>query len=223
MALPQEKVKIRYNEEEYLAFEREAEEVRHEYLDGEIRAMSGESLEHGYISTNIVSELHLQLKGKPCGVLTKDMKVRSGAVPSDTKDKRKTKGLYSYPDVLVVCDEPQFHDSYRDVILNPTVIIEVLSKSTETFDTTIKFVRYVNWNPSLTDYILVVQTFPTVSHYTQNEKGEWVCRIINGLDASFRIESIDCVLRLADIYDRVKFPENEEESVETETQEVTEK
>jgi Uma2 family endonuclease len=108
-----------YSIEEYLALERGSEE-RHEYLNGLIYAMAGESPEHGEICTNIVGELYNQLKGKPCRVRSKDTKVRSGPPPTS---RQSTKGLCSYPDILVVCNELKFHDEYQDVLLNPTVII----------------------------------------------------------------------------------------------------
>lgn len=119
----------RYSVEEFLALEREAEE-RHEYLDGQIYAMAGERLEHGAICMNLGGLLYAQLRWKPCQVFSKDMKVRSGPAP---KLGQTTKGLHSYPDLLVVCGELKFHDGHRDVLLNPAVIIEVSSPATEGF------------------------------------------------------------------------------------------
>jgi Uma2 family endonuclease len=121
MSLP--RAQTRHSVEEYLALERESEE-RHEYLDGQIYAMAGESPEHGAICTNIGGQLYAQLRGKRCQVFSKDMKVRSGPAP---KLGQTTKGLYSYPDLLVVCGGLKFHDEHRDVLVNPAVIIEVLS------------------------------------------------------------------------------------------------
>ena len=116
--------------EEYLALERKAEE-RHEYLDGHVYAMAGESLEHGITCTNLTGIIRTQLLGKPCRVLSKDMKVRTGPHP---ESRRITKGLYSYPDLVIFCGGPEFHDDHRDVLLNPRVIIEVLSPTTEAYD-----------------------------------------------------------------------------------------
>jgi Uma2 family endonuclease len=113
------------------------------YLDGLIFAMAGESLPHGIISVNLVVALGSQLKGKPCQALTKDTKVRSGPTPMSP---RSTSGVFSYPDIVVVCEEPEFHDAHMDIILNPTVIVEVLSSSTEAFDRVEKFSRYKTWN-----------------------------------------------------------------------------
>ena len=116
-----------YTVEEYLTQERASEE-RHEYLDGQIYQMAGESEQHGDICVNVVSELRGQLRGGPCRVWTKDTKVRS--VPT-AKPYQTRKGLCSYPDAVVVCGERQYLDQHRDALLNPTGIIEVLSSSTE--------------------------------------------------------------------------------------------
>jgi len=212
MALAQ--LKILSTLEEYLALEREAE-VRHEYLDGEIYEMAGESLAHGYICTNLAGQLYTQLRGTPCGVLAKDMKVLSGPY---LKTRRPAKGLFSYPDLVVVCGEPRFHDERRDVLLNPTVIIEVLSPSTEAFDRGAKFRRYRTHLPSLTDYMLIAQELPFIDHYQyQDELQRWVLTSAVGLEGSLYIAPIDCTLRLADVYDRVEFPDEEfpDETMET--------
>ena len=137
MATPQSKLlpqpltsAPRYTPEEYLRLEREAEE-RHEYLDGEIYVMAGESWEHGDVSANLVVEVGMQLKGKACRARTKDTKIRSGPLPYNP---RKPKGLFSYPDAVVICGEPEFLDDFKDVVTNPAVIFEVLSPSTELRD-----------------------------------------------------------------------------------------
>jgi Uma2 family endonuclease len=192
-----------YTVAEYLALERQSEE-RHEYLDGLIYAMSGESIQHGDISVNLVGELRAQLRGTPCRVWTKDAKVLSGPA---LKSTRTRKGLFSYPDIVVVCGELQFLDERRDVLLNPTVIIEVLSPSTESFDRGEKFWRYRQHLATLTDYVLVSQSLPLVDHYRRSSNGEWVLTTAGELDASLTIASINCVLRLSEVYDRVTFPE----------------
>ncbi|HLG16526.1 MAG TPA: Uma2 family endonuclease [Blastocatellia bacterium] len=201
----------RYTIEEYLALERQAEQ-RHEYLDGYIFAMAGESSAHADISINVVREVSTQLRGTPCRVRSKDTKVRSG--PSSTHP-RTTGGLFSYPDAVVICGEPQYHDEHQDVVINPSVIIEVLSESTEAFDRGAKFLRYQTWSPTLTDYVLVSQHAPILEHFARHGDGTWSYAVYQGLDASLRINSIDCTLKLADIYDRVVFPAPEvEEAVE---------
>lgn len=205
MSLPQP----RYTVDEYLALERRSEE-RHEYLDGLIYAMAGESPEHGAICTNIVGQLYQQLRGKPCQIFSKDMKVVSGP---DPKALHSLKGLFSYPDLVVVCGELKFHDKYRDVLLNPTVIIEVLSPTTEAFDRGQKFWRYRTYLSSLEDYLLVSQSIPMIDHYVRRSDGEWGLSTAGDLGDSLSLGSIDCNLRLADVYDRVSFPQETPEPV----------
>jgi Uma2 family endonuclease len=143
MSLPH--TRLRYTVEEYLALERASAE-RHEYLGGEIYAMAGGSPAHGAICTNLVAEIRNQLKGTPCQAFTKDLKVRSG--PRPPKARSRT-GLFSYPDLVIVCGEPQFLDERRDVLTNPAAIIEVLSPTTEARDRGEKFRRYRTFNSSL--------------------------------------------------------------------------
>src|SRR5258708_337613 len=126
MSFPQTAL-ARYTEDEYLAIERESEE-RHRYLDGKILLMAGESPQHADASTNLTGMIWSQLKGTSCRLWSKDTKIRSGPLP---KRGHSTKGLYSYPDGVIVCGEPQFLDEHQDVLINPKVIIEVLSPSTE--------------------------------------------------------------------------------------------
>jgi Uma2 family endonuclease len=198
-----------YSVMEYLALERASDE-RHEYLDGEIYAMAGESLQHGAICVNLTRIISTHLLGKPCQALSKDMKVRSGPRPQMT---RSAKGLYSYPDLLVVCGEPQFHDQHRDVLLNPQIIIEVLSPATEAFDRGQKFMRYRTWVPSLTDYILVSQSQPLIELFTREPSGVWtIGPAASDLTASLEITSIGCSLPLSVVYDRVSFPPPDEAS-----------
>jgi Uma2 family endonuclease len=191
-----------YTVEDYLRIERSSDE-RYEFLDGEIYLMAGESDAHGEICTNLVREISTQLKGTSCRVRSKDTKVRSGADPQKAKT---TRGMFSYPDTVVFCDELQHHDEFKDVLTNPSVIFEVLSDSTEEFDRGEKFMRYRNWNPTLTDYILISQNKPVVEHYVRQENETWVLHEYRGLSASFDIYSINCNLALAEIFDRVDFP-----------------
>lgn len=189
--------------EEYLTIERLSEE-RHEFLDGSICAMAGESFEHGAICTNIVGQLYNQLRGTPCQSFSKDMKVRSGPT---LNTRRQIKGMFSYPDIVVVCGEPQFHDEHRDVLVNPQVIIEVLSPSTEAFDRGGKFLRYRTHLSSLTDYLVVAQDSPFIEHFALQPNGQWViaASVISAAE-SVDITSINCTLRLSDVYDRIVFP-----------------
>lgn len=201
MGLP--KTRPMYTVDEYLTIERAALD-RHEYLDGQIYAMAGESGEHGDISLNLAGMLYNQLRGKPCRARTKDTKVRSGPAP---RLSQSTSGLYSYPDIVVVCGEPEYQDAHTDVILNPSEIVEVLSPTTEAFDRGGKFTRYQLWNPTLSDYVLVAQDQPQVEHFARQPDGTWSYQLHTGLDAVVSIPSIQCRLPLADIYDRIAFPE----------------
>lgn len=196
--------------DEYLRLERAAQE-RHVYLDGDLFAMAGKSYAHGIITANLLGSLVPQLRGTPCGALSKDTKVRSG--PSERSGKKYT-GLFSYPDFVVVCGEPEFHDEHKDVILNPRVIIETLSPSTEAFDRGEKFTRYQRWNSTLNDYFLVSQDKPRVEHFIRQADGGWTYYLYEGLKAEAPITSIGCTLKLADVYDRVAFPPSDEASVE---------
>ena len=201
MSLP--KSEPLYTVEEYLAMERESEE-RHEYIDGLVYAMAGESPAHGDICVNLIAELRTQLRGTPCRVWTKDAKVLSGPT---IRSSRSMKGMFSYPDLVVVCGEPKFLDKRRDVLLNPQVIIEVLSPSTESFDRGDKFRRYRRYNPTLTDYVLVSQSLSAIDHYRRVSSDEWVYTTADDLQGSLNISAIDCVLRPSEVYDRVTFPE----------------
>ena len=201
MSLPQ--TVARHTVEEYLALERESEE-RHEYVDGQIYAMAGESTEHADISVNLVRDVSTQLKGTPCRVWTKDSKVLSGPA---IRHSRSTRGLFSYPDLVVVCGEPRFLDEHQDVLLNPTVIIEVLSPATESFDRGEKFRRYRTQIPSLTDYVLVSQALPLIEHFRRQTNDEWILSAHSEIESSFQIATINCTLHLSEVYDRVTFPE----------------
>jgi Uma2 family endonuclease len=184
---------------DYLAFERGAVE-RHQFVDGEIFAMAGESLAHSTITANLIMSLGGQLRGKPCRALSPNMKIRSGPAES-----RSTKGLFSYADVTVVCGEPRFHDEHRDVLLNPKLIVEVLSPSTELFDRGDKFLRYRTWLDSFTDYLLVSTAAPRVEQFVRDAPNRWVYTTIEGLDNGVELPGIGCRLDLAEIFDRVTF------------------
>ncbi len=195
-----------YTVAEYLELERAADE-RHEYLDGEIILMAGETIRHGDICVNLVAELRTQLKGKDCRVLSKDTKTKSGGFSA--KKTNTMKGMFSYPDLVVICGEPQVFDKKRDIILNPKAVIEVLSPSTEVFDRTAKFMRYRMFNPTLTDYILVSQDKPQVEHFIRQDDHSWKLYIYFGLDEVLKIKTIECSVKLSEIYDRVKFTKKE--------------
>jgi Uma2 family endonuclease len=203
MAISQEKIRRLYTAEEYLELERAAE-YRHEFLDGQIFAMAGESLSGNRICINLLGEAGTKLKGKPCEALSPNMKVRTSAA-----------SLFAYPDLTIVCGEPQFHDTKKDVLTNPQVIFEVLSPSTEIYDRTTRFQRYRMGNETLTDYVLVSQDKTFVEHFTKQADGNWLYRSFSETADVLRIETVDCELSLNEIYDRVEFqeqaqaPENE--------------
>jgi Uma2 family endonuclease len=184
--------KLHVTPEEYLARERLAES-KSEYCDGEIFAMAGGSPEHSLISANILRELGQQLFEKPCRVYNSDLKVRA------------TETTYSYPDVTVVCGEPVFDDPDTDVLLNPTVIVEVLSETTEAWDRAGKFERYRE-RESLQEYLLVAQDRAHLERYARQPSGEWLLTIVDGLDGSLSLPSIGCQLELARVYHMVEFP-----------------
>jgi Uma2 family endonuclease len=197
-----EEVRHKYTVEQYLEMERAALE-RSEYINGEIFAMAGESGNHADVSVNVIREISLQLRKTDCKLRAKDTKVRSGDF--EERNPQSMKGMFSYPDMVIICGEPEYHDEHQDIILNPKVIIEVLSESTELFDRNTKFIRYSKFNPTLTDYILVSQDKPMVEHFIRQDDESWKIYTYFGLKAAFTIDSIGCQLKLADIYDRVKF------------------
>lgn len=204
MALAKLKVKQKklFTIDEYLEMERASPE-RREFIDGEIFLMAGESDEHGDISVNLTGELRLQLKGKECRVRAKDAKIKSGGFAP--KPGQSSKGMFSYPDLVVICGDIKYHDQKKDVILNPKVIIEVLSESTEIFDRSDKFTRYKMFNETLTDYILVSQDKPQVEHFIRQDDNSWKVFTYIGLEEVCPVPSIECELKLSEIYDRIKF------------------
>lgn len=194
-----------YSTEEYLEFERNSSE-RHEFLDGEILAMAGESKNHSTVNANLTAEIVYKLKGKKCQAFSPNMKVQSGHY---FKQKKTSKGLFSYPDLTVICGEPKFLDENSDVLINPKVIFEVMSPSTEAFDRGEKFSRYRAWNETLTDYILIWQEIPVVEHFQRQDNNHWLLTIVEGLENTLEIDSIECSVKLADLYDRIEFEDNE--------------
>ena len=196
------KSKTAFTVDEYLEMERAAVE-RHEFVDGEIFKMAGESDEHSDISVNLILAFGNQLRGKNCRVRAKDATVKSDGF--NQAIGKSTKGMFSYPDLVVVCGEVIYHDKQKDVILNPKVIIEVLSDSTELYDRNDKFTRYRMFNETLTDYVLVSQDKPQIEHFVRQDNRAWTQYTYIGLDKTCRVESIECSLDLREIYDRIVF------------------
>lgn len=175
--------------EEYIALERKAT-LKSEYLNGEILAMSGASNAHNLITLDIATEINIQLRGRECLIYSSDMRV-----------KTERTSAYFYPDVVVFCGEPRFEDNVFDTLLNPILVIEVLSPSTEAYDRGEKFARYQEI-ASLREYILVSQDRVRVEHH-RLLKTQWVQTAFEGSEDVLPLVSIGCELRLRDIYRRV--------------------
>ena len=187
MALPQQFLPT-ISAEQYLEIERFSE-TRHEFLDGVVYAMAGESPDHSTICYNLSGITHAQLSSKPCRGFSPNMKVRAGIG-----------GLYAYPDLMIVCGEAKFHDEQGDVLLNPTVIFEVLSPSTEKYDRGEKFRRYRTEIESLQDYVLVSQDQFRVEHHHREADGGWSQTEAIAKDAVVVLKSIDCTIPLTEVY-----------------------
>jgi Uma2 family endonuclease len=184
---------------EYLSLEREAE-YKSQYLDGEIFAMSGASEDHNLVAGNVFASLHAQLRNRPCRVYINDLRVRDRA-----------SGLYTYPDVIAVCGERKFEDKQvLDTLLNPTLIVEVLSSSTENFDRGEKFRRYRTIE-SLMEYLLIAQDKCHIEHYTRQPDNQWLLSERQRLDDEILLSSINCRLLLSDVYENVNFEKQSEE------------
>lgn len=188
MSLP---VQPRLTPQDYLALERSAA-YKSEYFAGDIFAMTGASESHNLIVTNTVRELGVQLKKRPCKLYANDMRVKVDAT-----------GLYTYPDLVAVCGKAQFDDSHLDTLLNPTLIIEVLSDSTEAYDRGRKFEHYRKLE-SLAEYVLIAQNRPQVESYRRQSEQHWLLTECTGLEGVLRLQAIDCELVLAEIYDKVE-------------------
>ncbi|MGH9646369.1 MAG: Uma2 family endonuclease [Bryobacteraceae bacterium] len=183
----------RLTPEQYLDIERAATDVRSEYYNGRMYAMSGGTHPHAIVIGNLGSELRIALKKGPCVVTTSDLRVRVS----------KT-GLYTYPDIVVVCDPPQYGDGRHDTVLNPTLIIEVLSPSTEAYDRGFKFAQYRALE-SLQEYALVSQSEPLVEIFRRQPGGDWLLSESAGIDAVCRFDSVGCTVPMKDIYNKVSF------------------
>jgi Uma2 family endonuclease len=175
--------------QDYLEQERSSN-VRYEYEQGEVREMPGGTKEHSGMSRNILAHLYFQLGEGSCEVYNSDLRVLIAAT-----------GLYTYPDVSVVCGEAQFEDGQQDSLLNPTVLFDVLSKSTESYDRGKKFQHY-QMIPSLSDYVLVAQDAYRVEHLLRKQDG-WLLQSYIGLAAKVTLSSIGCTLALADVYKKI--------------------
>jgi len=176
---------------EYLAFERQQTDAKHEYLNGQITAMSGASREHNLIVGNAFASLHGQLRGRGCEVYSNDMRVHIPAT-----------GLYTYPDITALCGEPVFEGDQFDTLLNPHVIIEVLFSSTEAYDRGAKFAHYRSIE-SLQAYVLIAQDRPHIELFERGTDGRWVLSEAKGLESRLELEALGCVLELSEVYERI--------------------
>jgi Uma2 family endonuclease len=183
--------RIKMSPEEYLAFERASDE-KHEYVDGEIFAMSGGTNEHSLLGSSIVRELGIALLDRPCYVHTSDMRIKVAA-----------SNRFFYPDVSVVYGAQVFGDEVRDSVLNPKVIVEVLSDSTERYDRGEKFAHYRRVE-SLQEYVLASQKEPLVEHYSRQADGVWLYRAL-GPGEQLVLPSLGCAIAVDRIYLKV-FP-----------------
>lgn len=184
--------KIKLSPQQYLALERQALN-KSEYYNGEVFAFAGASETYNLIVVNVLALFHQQLKSKPGKVY-----------PSDMRVKVSQTGLYTYPDVTVVCGEAEVEDAFLDTLLNPTLIVEVLSPSTEKDDRIVKFAHYRRL-PTVTEYILIAQDSVRLEQYVRQIDGRWLLSEYSDLKVSAEIQSVGCELPMKDVYDKVVF------------------
>jgi Uma2 family endonuclease len=180
-------------EEEYFALD-SAAESKNEFYDGVMYAMAGTTPTHSLITANLTRELGLALKQRPCRVYVTDLRVRAN------------RDTYTYPDIAVVCSEPRFAENNKNTLINSTVLVEVLSPSTESQDRGLKFHRYRQLE-SLQEYVLVSQSEPRVEIFRRQQSGSWLLTEFTTLDSSAPFDSLDCKIPLAEIYHQVEFTE----------------
>ena len=182
----------RLSEAEYLRLERQAE-TRSEYFEGEVFAMADGTCAHSLVATNVIGEVRSRLKASDCVVYNADMKV-----------KVQTTWLFTYPDVSVACGEQSFLDEQEDTLLNPMVVFEVLSDSTEAYDRGKKFEHY-RQIPSCREYLLVSQTEPRIEQFIRQSNGEWILKEAAGMSAEIKLPSLGIVLLLREVFAKVQF------------------
>lgn len=180
-----------FTDQEYLEFERNAD-GKHELVDGEILAMAGASYRHNLIGTNTTISLGSRLRGSECEIFANDMRVRM------------KKGCYGYPDLVVVCGRPQFADDEFDVLLNPILVVEILSEITRFRDKTEKLETYQKME-SIREVLLVEQDYLRVEHYIKQTPMQWLVKIYEARDEAIALDSVECSLAVNEIYDRIDF------------------
>jgi Uma2 family endonuclease len=181
-----------YSPQEYLRLERMSKD-KHEYHNGRIYAMAGGSPSHIRITRNVLTSLHIQLRGKTCEAFGNDQRVQVDVT-----------GLYTYPDVTVVCGQPHYDPLASDNLLNPTMLVEVLSPTTEGYDRGDKF-RMYRALPSFREYVLIAQEKPWVERYLKDDDGEWRLTSVEGLEATLPLQTAPCTLALVEVYEGVSF------------------
>lgn len=190
-----------FSSEEYLAFERSSDE-KHEYYAGHIFAMAGGSARHNRIAGSTYATLYNQLRQRKCNVY-----------PSDMRVKMPQTGLYTYPDITIVCGHEQFEDTKEDTLLNPTIIIEVLSPSTEKYDRGRKFQHYRSLL-SLREYVLISQNSYRVERFARQTDNTWVFSEAIGREDMLELQAVQAVLKLSEVYEKVELLEGDFEEEE---------
>jgi Uma2 family endonuclease len=188
--------KIRLTSADYLEMDRQSQ-LRHQFLGGEIFTMTGASRRHNLISVNLATLLNTQLRDRDCEVYASDMRV-----------KVSPQGDYTYPDLVVVCGSPSFEDSFNDTLLNPVLIVEILSKSTEAYDRGLKFELYRGLE-TLREFVLIAQDRCHLEHYHRQVDDRWLLTEISELKGCLHLESIDVELVLEQIYFKVSLDETD--------------
>ncbi|MEM9186238.1 MAG: Uma2 family endonuclease [Planctomycetota bacterium] len=178
---------------QYLEIERSSVDQKHEFYAGEMFAMAGASKTHVRIATTLTGMLYASLKGTPCEPMAADMRVLVDRT-----------GLYTYPDIVVVCGEPEFEDDQFDTLLNPKLVVEVLSDSTAAYDRGKKFDHY-RQVASLEEYVLVSQDEPHIESFVRQPGDRWLLGEARGIDASMALESLGVTLPLTEVYARIDF------------------
>jgi Uma2 family endonuclease len=179
---------------EYLAFERTAEQ-KHEFLDGELFVKARASREHNVVKENLIGELFVRLKGGPCRTFSSDQRVKVART-----------GLYTYPDLMIVCGPPEYDPDDRDTFVNPQVVIEILSPSTEAYDRGAKF-RHYQKLPPVREYVLVSQDQMQVELFVRQPDEKWMLTTFDGAEGEFTLATVPVRLPLADVYRGVEIPD----------------
>jgi Uma2 family endonuclease len=184
-----------YSEEDFLTIER-LSKTKNEYYRGEIFAMSGASFQHNQISSTLITGVHSHLKGKSCNIFGSDLRVHT-----------QLKSFYTYPDAVVICGEPVFVDNEFDTIINPAILFEILSRSTEEYDRTIKFDFYKNI-PTLKQYVLIDSQKMLIEVFTKQADGFWLSQKFSNPEDEWILTTIDYKGSVKEVYEGVVFKKN---------------